>query len=76
MTDMLNNTIRKVTSAGVVTTVAGFAGSNYENRDGTGSDARFINPRGVAIDTAGNVFVADTANQTIRNSNGIERFPF
>lgn len=34
--------------------------------DGTGSTTRFASPRGVAVDTAGTVYVADTNNSTIR----------
>jgi pimeloyl-ACP methyl ester carboxylesterase len=60
-----NCTIRKVTSAGVVTTLAGSAGVSGTN-DGTGSAARFAHPCGVAVDSAGNVFVADSGNHTIR----------
>ncbi len=60
-----NHTIRKVTSAGVVTTLAGSAGS-FGSTDATGSAARFVFPRDVAVDTAGNVFVTDTGNLTIR----------
>src|SRR5205085_10019283 len=63
--DTNNDTIRKITSAGVVTTVAGAAGS-AGSVDGTGSGARFDSPVGVAVDTAGNVYVADLANYTIR----------
>jgi sugar lactone lactonase YvrE len=65
--DRSNRTIRKVTSAGVVSTEAGQAGSEGSN-NGLGSVARFNNPHGVAVDSAGNVFVADTYNHTIRNS--------
>jgi len=61
-----NNTIRKVTPAGVVTTLAGNANSDPGSTDGTGSAARFDVPQGVAVDSAGNVFVADTYNNTIR----------
>ena len=63
--DTGNNTIRKVTPAGVVTTLAGLAGSSG-SADGTGSAARFNYPSGVAVDSAGNVYVADTGNNTIR----------
>ena len=63
--DTANNTIRKVTLDGVVTTLAGTAGtSGYI--DATGSDARFSSPAGVAADSSGNVYVADTGNNTIR----------
>lgn len=63
--DTLNHTIRKVTSGGVVTTLAGSAG-NLGSADGTGTDARFYNPNGVAVDASGNVYVADFGNRTIR----------
>jgi streptogramin lyase len=60
-----NHTIRKVTPAGVATTVAGRAGIPGSN-DGPGSSARFNCPCGVAVDDAGNVYVADMDNHTIR----------
>jgi sugar lactone lactonase YvrE len=63
--DSGNNTIRKVTPGGVVTTLVGLA-LTQGSADGTGSAARFFNPVGVAVDSAGNVHVADTANNTIR----------
>lgn len=65
VSDSLNHTIRKVTSAGVVTTLAGTAGS-IGSTDGTGSAARFYYPSGITVDTAGNVFVADSYNHKIR----------
>ena len=63
--DSSNHTIRKITPAGVVTTLAGTAGS-WGSADGTGADARFYYPEGVAVDGDGNVYVADTSNLTIR----------
>ncbi|MBX3737838.1 MAG: immunoglobulin domain-containing protein [Candidatus Didemnitutus sp.] len=61
--DSTNHTVRKVTSSGAVTTYAGQAGLSGS---ANGSAARFNNPTAVAIDSAGNVFVADTNNNTIR----------
>jgi hypothetical protein len=63
--DRGNNTIRKVTSDGFVTTLAGTAGQ-VGSADGTGSAARFNAPNSVAVDGAGNVYVADSGNDTIR----------
>jgi sugar lactone lactonase YvrE len=63
--DNLNHTIRKITPAGVVTTFAGKAGLSG-SADGTGAAARFNSPIGVTVDRAGNVFVADSQNGTIR----------
>jgi hypothetical protein len=63
--DYGNHTIRKVTPAGAVTTLAGLAGS-FGSQDGTGSAARFFLPFGVAVDTNGNVYVGDSGNNTIR----------
>src|SRR6185369_12272260 len=63
--DYGNNTIRKVTPAGVVTTLAGLA-NGFGSADGTGSATRFIQPFGVAVDSAANVYVADHDNNTIR----------
>jgi len=63
--DSENSTIRKMTPAGAVTTLAGLARS-YGSTDGTGSAARFDHPYGVAVDNAGDLYVADTRNHTIR----------
>jgi hypothetical protein len=56
--DSHNDMIRKVTPAGVVTTLAGLA-RTYGTNDGTGTSARFNYPEGVAVDSAGNLYVAD-----------------
>ena len=63
--DFGNQTIRKVTLGGLVTTLAGSAGLKGSS-DGAGSAARFNSPSGVAVDTGGNLYVADYENQTIR----------
>jgi sugar lactone lactonase YvrE len=63
--DSRNSTIRKITPAGVVTTFAGVAGQ-FGSSDGAAANARFFVPCGVAVDSGGNVYVADTGNHMIR----------
>ncbi len=65
VTDQSNFTIRKITPAGVVTTLAGSAGQ-LGTTDGTGSAARFSNPSGIIVDHNGNVFVTDNGSYTVR----------
>jgi sugar lactone lactonase YvrE len=65
VTDNGNNNVRKISPNGTVTTVAGFAGSSGGS-DGVGTTARFNNPEGIAVDSAGNLYVADSANCSIR----------
>ena len=62
--DQANQRIRKITSAGVVSTIAGNGTAAFA--DGTGTNARFSNPYGITVDPLGNVFVSDLANQRIR----------
>lgn len=61
--DRGNHKIRKITSGGVVSTLAGSSDGDY---NGTGTAARFSNPYGVATDATGNVYVADAYNNKIR----------
>jgi sugar lactone lactonase YvrE len=61
--DYFNNRIRKI-SGGVVSTLAGDGTQSY--LDGTGTAARFNFPSGVAVDSSGNVYVADVGNHRIR----------
>lgn len=62
--DFTNNLIREITPAGVVTTLAGSGKAGSTN--GAGTAASFNGPRGVAVDAAGNVYVADANNNLIR----------
>lgn len=63
--DTQNSTIRQISPAGVATTVAGTAGV-FGYAEGTGSNALFSGPQGVAVDSSGNIYVADTGNNAIR----------
>ena len=63
--DTDNHTVRQITPAGVVTTLAGKAGESGK-ADGTGAAARFSEPRGIAVDTDGNLFIADSGNGAVR----------
>ena len=63
--DTENSAIRKVTPAGTVSTLAGTVGRDGA-ADATGTSAQFTFPEGIAVDGAGNVYVADTYNSTIR----------
>jgi sugar lactone lactonase YvrE len=63
--DTSNHTIRKISPTGVVTTLAG-TGASSGSADGTGAAARFSHPQALAVDSLGNIFVADSNNHTIR----------
>ena len=62
--DVGNNLIRKIDTAGTVTTLAGSGSAGSTN--GVGTAASFNYPYGVAVDSSGNVYVADTSNHLIR----------
>jgi streptogramin lyase len=63
--DTANHVIRRISTSGIVSTFAGTAGT-YGNTDGVGSAALFRSPSGIAADLAGNLYVADRGNHTIR----------
>lgn len=62
--DRANHAIRRISPGGVVATLAG--NGTLGSADGTGAGARFNAPEGIAVDSAGNVYVADTQNNLIR----------
>jgi trimeric autotransporter adhesin len=70
--DSGNNRIRKVSSDGVITTVAGNGTPGFAGDNGPATSAELSNPRGVAVDYYGNLFIADSGNNRIRKvSNGV-----
>ena len=62
--DTFNHRIRKVTPAGLVTTIAGTGAAGFQ--DGPVATAKFNYPYGIAVDSSANIYVADTYNQRIR----------
>lgn len=69
VTDTLNHTIRKITPAGQVTTLAGLA-RTLGSSDGAGGAARFHGPSAVTVDRGGTIYVVDRSNHTIRRITG------
>ena len=67
--DEANHVIRKITPAGVVTTFAGSGIAGFA--EGDAADARFLYPTGVAVDSANNVYVADSGNHRIRKVDAV-----
>jgi sugar lactone lactonase YvrE len=64
--DTENNRVRKVSPAGVITTVAGNGTRGYSGDGGQAVSAQLNHPEGIAVDTVGNLYIADTWNHRIR----------
>ena len=64
--DCKNNRIRKVSPGGVITTVAGNGSAGFSGDGGPATGARLNGPQGVAVDPAGNLYIADTGNYRVR----------
>ncbi len=65
--DYNNNRIRKVSAnAGIIETLAGNGGAGYSGDNGPAKDAKLCWPHGIAVDSAGNLFIADTSNRRVR----------
>ena len=65
--DFFNHRIRKVTvSTGIISTIAGTGTNSYSGDNGAATSAGLNYPRGVGLDTAGNVYIADSYNNRIR----------
>jgi uncharacterized protein (TIGR03437 family) len=71
ISDTLNARIRKVAS-GVITTIAGNGTAGFSGDNGPATGARLASPLGVAVDAAGNLYIADRDNQRVRKvANGV-----
>ena len=71
--DYTNDRIRKVSTSGIISTIAGNGGRGYGGDGGAASAAPLWGPIGVAVDSSGNVYIADNSNHRVRkvNSSGI-----
>jgi uncharacterized protein (TIGR03437 family) len=68
--DTFNNVVRKVTAAGVVSTIAGNGTAGFGGDGGAATSAQLNGPQGIAVDTGGNLYVADTQNARVRKISG------
>jgi RHS repeat-associated protein len=66
ITDWVNSRIRKVDTSGIITTVAGNGQQGYSGDGGPATQARFNNPRGIAVDNVGNIYLSDRNNERLR----------
>ncbi len=64
--DTVNNRIRKITPAGIITTIAGTGDAGSKGDNGPATFAQLNGPRSVAVDSQQNVYVADSGNNSIR----------
>ena len=64
--DQFNHRIRKVDTSGIITTVAGNGSATFPGDGGPATSARLFHPTGVALDGAGNLFIADSSNHRVR----------
>lgn len=64
--DYNNDRIRKVTSAGIITTIAGTGAIGYTGDGGAATAAELNGPTGIAVDAAGNIYIADENNHRVR----------
>ena len=69
--DIYNNRIRKVNSSGVISTVAGNGTGGYSGDGGAATSAELYYPYGIAVDSSGNIYIADSYNQRIRKVSSI-----
>ncbi|KAF0144564.1 MAG: YD repeat-containing protein [Nitrospirae bacterium] len=76
--DAWNHRIRKVDASGIITTVAGsdsgWWGGGFSGDGGPATQAKFSDSRGVAVDSAGNIYIADMLNQRVRKISPPEIF--
>jgi uncharacterized protein (TIGR03437 family) len=68
--DTYNNRVRKVSTSGIITTVAGNGSVGYSGDGGPGASARLNNPYAVTVDASGNLYIVDSDNCRVRKLSG------
>ncbi len=66
ITDLAGNAVRVVSASGIITTLAGNGTAGYSGDGGPASAAELNNPRGIALDSSGNMWIADGGNCRVR----------
>jgi DNA-binding beta-propeller fold protein YncE len=64
--DTGNNRIRRINTGGIITTVAGSGEPGFGGDGGPATEAKIYSPTGVAVDSSGNLYIADNSNHRIR----------
>ena len=67
--DELNHRVRRIDTAGTITTIAGNGTGNYSGDSGPATKAELFYPQGVSLDGLGNIYIADTKNHRVRQVN-------
>ena len=75
ISDSFNNRVRKVNVNGIITTVAGNGSPSYSGDGGAAANAGLNAPRGVVVDSSGNLFIADSGNSRIRMVSRFASYP-
>ena len=68
--DAVNNVVRMVSASGNITTVGGTGAPSYSGDGGPATSAGLNNPTGIAVDSSGNLYIADQRNERIRKVTG------
>lgn len=72
--DASNYVIKKISSSGAMSTVAGTGIGGYNGDHIAATNAEIFNPRGLAVDTSGNIYFADAGNNRVRRIDGVTGF--
>ncbi len=75
ISDTSNNCVRKINTSGVISTFAGTCGSSgYSGNGGAATSAKLFSPGGIALDGAGNLYIADQNNNVVREVTAVTGF--